>query len=234
MSAHNVRSRVFFGVFAVAMLAGCNGALDQPRPGTYRAVVDVGGEELPLQLEIAREGATRLWWTRGEHKLEATELTINQGRLNAQWPGSGDLSLQIRRRELTGTLALKGVARTLPVRAMHGENWLFFAESLTDNVDASGNWQLDCGANTQGTLNLQQSHDRISGELGVAEGSINVAGQVHGDEVRLGGVGATRAVLYRGQINAQGHLEGELLDSDKQHLRCGAARLPAPVEDAAL
>lgn len=226
-----MNSNKLWTYFALALLCtagGCNGRVERPRPGSYRAVLELQGAELPIRLEIADEqGVVRLWLISGARKSEATQVTVGQGRLQAQLPdGAGLLSVEIHRKSLTGALTLAGARPVqLPFEAKHGEAWHFYREALTDNADVSGAWQLDCGSDVRWTLTLEQAHDQVSGEIQAAGLRLAAAGQVHGEEVRLAGIGAYNAWLYRGQVDATGALQGELLDSAGRRLRCNAPRI---------
>lgn len=223
-----MNSNKLWTYFALALLwaaGGCDGMVERPRPGSYRAVLELQGAELPVQLEIADEqGVIRLWLISGARRSEATRVTVDQGRLQARLPdGAGSLDVEIHRKSLTGALTLAGASPVqLPFEAKHGETWHFYRESLTDNADVSGAWQLDCGSNARWTLALEQTHDQVSGEIQATEQRLAAVGQVHGDEVHLAGIGAHTAWLYRGQVDATGALQGELLDSAGRHLRCNA------------
>lgn len=228
MSSRSAWSWAVVAAVQSGMLVACSGTMDQPRAGAYRAAVTLQDEELPLQLEVANDkGQTRLWLINGARRLEATAVRVSQGHLDAQLPEVGGLlSVDIRRKELVGTLTL-GTGGALPVRAVHGATWLFFEKALTDNADMSGRWQLECGTSIRWTLDLQQSHDRVSGELRASERHLAVDGQVHGDTIRFTGVGPATAMLYRGEVNAQGSLQGALLDNSGQRLQCAATHMPA-------
>lgn len=214
-------------VILVLLLGACDRTPDQPSAGVYRAALTWQGEELPLRIEVANEsGRTRLWVFDGAYRLEASRVSAGGGRLEAQLPaGLGTLSAEIRRKQLTGTWALTSGAndQRLPLRARLGEDWLFYEQPQTDNADLSGSWRLDCGDGAPWTLKLDQSHDRIGGYAQSATQRLLIAGQVHGDEARLTGLGSQTVMLYRGVMDRHGEWPGEWLDS-RGRRRCTGLR----------
>jgi hypothetical protein len=110
---------------------------------------------------------------------------------------------------------LQGKLQTLPFSASLEQHYRFQEKSSTDNADVSGYWQLEAISpnhfSAPVTLQLQQTHDAIDGQLLLADGKpLSIYGQAQGDAVYLSSLSPGRALLFKGQVNAQGELQGEL------------------------
>lgn len=225
-------------IFALAVLAGCVGKLDEPRSGGYRAVVELpSGGELPFLLEIGTESdALQLWVVTGDDKRPATGVKAQDGLLTAQLPdGLGTLNASVRRSGLSGQLELvdaQGGRQTLSLEAKYGASHRFFDKSATDNADVSGRWTFECPGETRGfTAELRQSHDNVDGVASPAGGSaMTVWGQVRNDEVFLGGLGNGRALLYKAHMNKKGQLEGKFWEGANKAQTCSGMRLKPEIE----
>ena len=206
-------------VMLTALLGAC-GKLAAPLPGTYRAHVNLRGGEVPFELEIgAQQGATTLGIRRADGVLPLTGLKLQDGTLEAQLPdAAGTVHADIRRGELHGELRMvdqHGAPQVLPFSAELNKPYRFVEQSSTDNADISGYWLLEAISpehfSAPVTLRLQQRFDAVDGQLHLPDGKIlTLLGQVHGDEVYLSALGYGRALLFKGKVNKQGELQGEV------------------------
>jgi hypothetical protein len=203
-------------------LAACS-KLSAPVAGDYRAYVELRGGQVPFVLRVGNEGGvTRLWRIQDGEPVAATEVRIQDGTLQAQLAqGAGALRVSIGRKTLKGELRItdpQGKLQVLPFAADLGQTYRFVEHSSTDNADVSGYWQLEAISpnhfSAPVTLQLSQTHDGIEGQLLPSDPSmgqsVHLSGQVQGDEVYLGSVDQGRALLFKGKVNAQGELQGEL------------------------
>ena len=213
------RLRYFLPILAL-LSAACT-KLSAPVAGDYRATVEINGGEIPFQLRIATEGGdTQLWLLQDGESLPTTELHVKDQTLQATLPsGGGQLKANINADGLKGDLQLtdpQGNTHRFPFIARLNEHYRFIQQSSTDNIDVSGNWQLSAISpdhfSAPVTLRLKQSFDTVDGKLIIDQTNktLYVYGQAHGDEVYFGSIGAGRAILFKGHINTQGLLEGEL------------------------
>lgn len=208
----------------LALLLSACARLDTPTPGDYRAYVELRGGQVPFVLRVSNEGARpQLWLVRDGAAVPATGVQSKQGAISAQLPnGSGSLQATIRRKTLKGEVRItdpQGMTQTLPFAAELNQSWRFVEQAGTDNADVSGYWQLEAISPnhfaTPVIMQLSQTHDAIDGQLlpdsGLESGQrLQLYGQVNGDEVYLGGLGQGRALLFKGKVNAQGELQGDL------------------------
>jgi hypothetical protein len=218
------------------LAAGCGPFSRELEPGSYRAVVELPGGELPFGLDIARqEGGFVLYLINGEERVEIRDVEVVDGKLEAKLPGTGStLAAQVRGGKLSGevTLATAGGKReVLPFRAQLGATWRFFEESLTDNADVSGRWAVtfadETGKPAAGVAEFSQSFELVTGTIGTSAGDSRLlAGEVHGDELHLSRFDGVQAELYRATVDAKGDLVGESWSGRSGHARFHATRNP--------
>ena len=93
---------------AAALAGGCGSRSRELQPGSYRAVLELPGGELPFGLDVAREEAgTVLYLVNGEERVRVTEVTVAEGQLTAKMPGfESTLTAAVRGRKLEGEVAL--------------------------------------------------------------------------------------------------------------------------------
>jgi hypothetical protein len=232
---------VLASVAAFLALGACTKPSRDLQPGSYRATLEVSGGELPFGLDVAKEEqGLVLYLVNGEERVPVTIMKTELGRLSAVMPGPGNqLSAVISGGELRGEIALAalgGARQSLPFKATLGQTWRFYAEPLTDNVDVAGRWAVtltdDRGRTTPGVADLQQKFERVTGTFKMKDGEHSfLAGEVHGDELRLSRFDGAVGHLYHARVNARGELEGECWSLPAAHQRFVAARNPDAVLD---
>jgi len=200
-------------------LAACS-RLDTPEPGDYRAVLNLRGGELPVQLKVTPASGTapvRLSLIVGDQTFNSAEIKAVDGRLTVRWDDLGTLSGKFTADNLQGELRVAGADGkpvALPFAARRDQSYRFIEKSASDNADISGSWQLEALSedhfNVPVIMQLHQQHDQVDGDVHLPNGvTIGVIGQTHGDAVSLGLVGHGRAVLLKGKVDAHGELKGE-------------------------
>jgi hypothetical protein len=218
-----------------AILAGCESRSREPQTGSYRAVLEVQGQELPFGLEIAQQsGRYVLTLVNGEERVRVTDVSLADGQLTARLSKDGNtLSARVRGGTLEGEVSLQredGTPEVLPFSAEFGQSWRFVETPLTDNADVSGRWTVtytgDAGGTTTGRAELTQSFERVTGTVLAPTGEQrSVAGEVRGDELFLSGFDGVSADLYRARLDADGNLAGDHWSGTRGHERFRA--LPA-------
>jgi hypothetical protein len=222
-----------------ALAAGCGWFSRDLEPGSYRAVLELPGGDLPFGLDVAKdEGGFVLYLVNGEERVEVTDVEVADGKLEAKLPGSGGtLTATVRGGKLTGEVALApagGRREVLPFHAQLGTTWRFFEEPLTDNADVSGRWSVtftdDAGGKNAGVAEFSQSFERVAGTIRTPAGDRGLlAGEVRGDELHLSRFDGAHAELYRATVDAQGDLAGEHWSGRSGHARFHAIRNPDAV-----
>lgn len=207
------------GLLTALGLSACS-KLEAPVPGEYRAYVELRGGQVPFQLRIGNDhGQPQVSLLQDGKAIAATGVSMQDGVLTAQLPqGAGSLRVTPERKSLKGELRItdaQGLAQALPFAADLGASYRFLEKGNTDNVDASGDWLLETPSTghfvTPVKLQLTQSHDAIDGVLQLdANTALPVVGQASGDQVFFSAIGHGRALLFKGEVTAQGELKGEL------------------------
>ena len=215
------------------LLTGCE-RVELPREGQYRAVLELPGGELPFGLEVAREdGAVVLYLENASERTRVPEVTIEDDRLEARFPGyQNTLAVEMSRDRLEGELTLvkaKGVEQVIPFEATYGATHRFFADPSTDNADVSGSWAVEftdgTGRSYPAVAEFEQTHDRVTGTfLTPTSDHRFLEGQVRGDTLHLSTFGGAHAFLYRARVNEAGELVGEYWSGTKWHENWRATR----------
>jgi thiol-disulfide isomerase/thioredoxin len=228
-------------LIVVASAGGCGSRSRELQPGSYRAVLELPGGELPFGLDVAQEeSGPVLYLVNGEERVRVTEVTVTEGRLTAHMPGyENTLGAEIRGGKLQGELSLLrpgGERQVLPFRAEVGQAWRFFEEPATDNADIAGRWAVtftsDAGKKSPGVAEFAQSFERVTGTILTPTGDHRfLAGEVRGDELYLSRFDGASAYLYRARVDERGDLAGEYWSGKTGHQKFRAERNPDAVLD---
>jgi peroxiredoxin len=221
--------------------------------GTYRAVLQTPGGELPFGLELARKDSTPVGYLiNGQERLLLRDVKITGSHLEIRMPGYENvLKADADGDHLQGEVFLvkpNDKNQHVPLRATLGENYRFFAKSAGDEkaaggdkaagdpADVSGRWAVkfidDSGAPEVAVGEFNQSHDAVSGTILTTTGDHRyLAGQVKGDELYLSTFDGAHVFLYRAKIAADGSLDGDWWSGLAYHekwtgKRDAAAQLP--------
>ena len=225
---------LFTALALAALLVGCGSRSRELQPGSYRAVLELPGGELPFGLDVAQEEAGFvLTVINGEERVRVTDVSVADGQITATMPGfTNTLTARITGRKLKGEVALLragGERQLLPFAAELGPTWRFFEQPLTDNADVSGRWSVtftsDAGQSSAGVAEFAQSFEHVTGTILTPTGDHRfLAGEVHGDELRLSRFDGASAYLYHAKIDENGRLVGEYWSGMTGHQRFTAER----------
>jgi hypothetical protein len=221
---------------ATALSTGCESRSRELQAGSYRAVIELPGGELPFGLDVAIEdGRPVLYLVNGEERLRAADTTVADGRVTATLPGGGStLTARVNGRRLEGEVELRGRqggSGTLPLRADLGLAWRFFETPTSDNADVAGRWQVtfigEQGPQGTGVAEFAQSFERVTGNVSTPAGVLGpLVGEMHGDELHLSRFDGATATLWRGHVNEDGALVGEFWSGTGAPQRFRAVRSP--------
>jgi hypothetical protein len=212
-------------------------------PGRYRATLEMKGGELRCRLKVARdEHGLRLSVASGDERIALTTVQLEPGKLAADLPDTRSrLTATISGEELSGRIALAGAggpAQSVPFKATRGQAPGVFAEPLTNNADAAGRWTVtytdDRGTSFRGVADLQQNFERVTGTFRTRDFEHRLAGEVHGDQLRLAHFDGRSGQPYLAKVNARRELGGDAWTLPDSHLRFVAVRNPDAVLEAAL
>lgn len=231
-SARSLRLCVL-SVCLLTLPSGCGRPVDEPQTGTYRATLRLPGGEAPLGLEVAQENNRFvLYLVNATERTRVDNVTIADGELTAVFAGyENTLRTKMYRDRLQGNVTLikdQGKEQVIPFQARRDETYRFYQDSLTDNADLAGRWQMTLtsdGKNTAAVAIFEQQHDRVTGTVLTPTGDHRfLEGQVRGDEAQLSTFAGGLAYLYKLKVNQQGELEGEMWQGLASHSTVEAKR----------
>jgi thiol-disulfide isomerase/thioredoxin len=215
---------------------GCERFNRELQPGIYRATLTVPGGELPFGLDVAREEkGPVLYLVNGEERVRVPAQVAEDGTVTATVPGyETTLTARVRGRKLTGEVTMTGrggVKQTLRFAAERGTAWRFYEEPATDNVDVAGRWEVtfkgDDGTQARGVAEFAQRFEQVTGTMLLTTGDQRyLAGEVHGDQLRLSRFDGGSAYLYHASVNQRGELVGEYWSGNTAHRTFVAVRNP--------
>jgi len=165
--------------------------------------------------------------------VRVTDVSVADGQLTATMPGfTNTLTARITGKKLKGEVALLragGERQLLPFAAELGPTWRFFEQPVTDNADVAGRWAVtftsDAGQSSAGVAEFAQSFERVTGTILTPTGDHRfLAGEVHGDELRMSRFDGAAAYLYHAKIDDSGRLVGEYWSGMTGHQRFTAER----------
>lgn len=220
-------------VTLLTLLTGCGTPVDEPQAGAYRATLKLPGGETPFGLEISQEDDRFvLYLVNATERTRVENVTIADGELTAVFPGDENtLRAKMYRDRLEGNVTLieaPGEEQVIPFQARRDETYRFYADSLSDNADLAGRWEMTLtsgGKNTAAVATFEQRHDRVRGTVLTPSGDHRfLEGQVHGDEAQLSTFAGGLAYLYKVKVNHQGELEGDMWQGLASHSTVQARR----------
>jgi hypothetical protein len=225
-------------LLVVAGLAGgCESRSRELQPGSYRAVIELPGGELPFGLEVARENDRPvLLIVNGEERLRVEDVVVAEGQVTAKLAGPGNtLTARVTGKRLEGEVSLQspgGGRGALPFRAELGQAWRFFETPTTDNADVAGRWTVtfvgEQGAGGSGAAELKQSFELVTGRFPTPSGESGLlAGEMHGDELYLSRFDGASATLWRARVAGDGALVGDYWSGGSEPRRFRAVRSTA-------
>ena len=217
----------------LATLAACGKPVDEPQPGVYRAALELPGGETPFGLEVARENDRFvLYLVNAAERTRVDNVTLADDELRAVFPGyENTLRATMYRDRLEGNVTLikdDSKEQVIPFRATRETSYRFYEDSLTDNADLAGRWEMTLtseGKNTAAVAIFEQQHDRLTGTVMTPTGDHRfLEGQVHGEEAQLSTFAGGLAYLYKLKVNGQGELEGDMWQGLASHSKVKARR----------
>ncbi len=241
------------GAWSVAQTEASSGAAAGApagvKMGTYRAVLETPGGELPFGLQLVRKGSQVVGYLlNGEERLPLREVKIAGSHLEIKMPGYENvLQADAAGNRLTGEVflvKLAGKNQHVPLHATLGEQYRFFAKPIKNSADLSGKWAVnftdDSGVAEAAVGEFKQSRDAVSGTFLTPSGDHRfLAGQVRGEELYLSTFDGAHVFLYKAKIASDGTLAGDFWSGLRSHekwsaRRDSAARLPDAYQITAL
>jgi thiol-disulfide isomerase/thioredoxin len=217
-------------------IQGCGSRSRDLEPGSYRAVLESPGGELPFGLDVAREeSGLVLYLVNGKERVRVPEVVVEAGKLTARMPGyENAVTATISGDDLEGEVTLVrsgGRKQSMPLKARRGQTWRFYEEPFSDNADFAGRWSVtftdDKGRTSTGVAAFEQLFGTVTGTILTPSGDYRfLAGDARGDELQLSRFDGAQAHLFRAKLNERGELEGQHWSGNFGHERFVALRNP--------
>jgi thiol-disulfide isomerase/thioredoxin len=202
--------------------------------GTYRAVLQLPGGELPFGLELVQDGdATVGYLVNGQERVKLNDVKIDGSHLEIRMPGyETRLTADAAGDQLSGEVYLDklgGKDQHIPLRAALGEQYRFFAAPASGKTDLSGRWAVkfvdDKGNPDSQVGEFAQSNGIVTGTFLTDTGDQRfLAGQVKDDELYLSTFDGAHAFLYKAKIQPDGTLTGDYWSGLAYHEKWTAKR----------
>lgn len=190
--------------------------------GSWRAVLEVPGGELPFGLEFARtNGKLEATLVNGDDRVRVSEVTQDGDRLRMRMPGfENHIEATLAGDSLSGTLVMVkkgGNEQRIPLRATRGQSWRFSAEETqpagSELGSVAGRWAVTFGEGEKASPSVgefRQIGRRVTGTFLTPTGDHRfLAGEMRGSELRLSKFDGGHVFLYRATLNADGTLRGQ-------------------------
>lgn len=190
-------------------------------PGTWRAVLQVPGGELPFGLEFAeRDGRLEATLVNGPDRVTVTEIALKDDALRLRMPGFENvLDATLEGEALVGTLTMikkGGTEQKIPFAARRGETFRFSIDetqaATSDDIAVSGRWAVTFGEGEKispAVGEFAQQGRRVTGTFLTPTGDHRfLAGEVRGRELKLSKFDGGHVFLYRATLGDDGRLQG--------------------------
>ncbi|MGC1520812.1 MAG: TlpA disulfide reductase family protein [Steroidobacteraceae bacterium] len=225
------------GVLVLSAVASSAAAASGPpavRMGLYRAVLTLPAGELPVGLDLKREGAATVGYLQnGPERLKLDEVTVAGSHLEIRMPGyENRLIADAKGDELEGEVILVklgGKQQHIPLHARRGATFRFFETAATDPADVSGRWAVtftdESGTPAAAVGEFSQLRDTVTGTFLTDTGDHRyLAGQVRGNELYLSTFDGAHAFLYKAKITPEGLLSGDFWSGPAYHEKWSGKR----------
>jgi thiol-disulfide isomerase/thioredoxin len=205
------------------------------KPGTYRAVLQVPGGDLPFEFDLAREGSAWVGYlVNGPERVQLREITVDGAHLQVKMPGyENRLTADAEGDQLQGELVLVklgGKDQHIPLRAQFGRHYRFFPQSAGEVPNVAGRYAVtfteDDGPTEAAVGEFTQSNDSVSGTFLTATGDHRfLAGQVHDGTLYLSTFDGAHVFLYKAKISGPDvALTGDFWSGTAYHERWSGKR----------
>jgi thiol-disulfide isomerase/thioredoxin len=244
---HRTAARVLVGRIVAgcmcALLAGACGRGASPsatagagvKPGTYRAVLQIPGGDLPFEFDLSREDSAWVGYlVNGPERVKLTEVAVTGGHLDIKMPGyENRLTAVAEGDKLRGEVVLNklgGKDQHIPLQAQLDQPYRFFPQSAGEVPNVAGRYAVtfteDAGRTEAAVGEFTQSNDIVGGTFLTATGDHRfLAGQVHDGELYLSTFDGAHVFLYQAKITAPDTgLAGDYWSGTAYHERWSAKR----------
>jgi thiol-disulfide isomerase/thioredoxin len=205
------------------------------KPGTYRAVLQIPGGDLPFGLDLAREDSAWVGYlVNGPERVKLSEVAVDGKHLEVKLPGyENRLTADAEGDQLRGEVMLDklgGKDQHIPIVAQFDQHYRFFPQSAGELPNVAGRYAVtfteDDGRTEAAVGEFMQSNDIVSGTFLSATGDHRfLAGQVHDGDLYLSTFDGAHVFLYKAKISGpDAALTGDYWSGTSYHARWSAKR----------
>lgn len=213
----------FFTVLALALLVGaalifpgCRRRVRELNGTWYGMVVNKNGDELPIKMELKREGNNVVGsLVNGDERTTSTSGSFDEatGTLKLRFDYyDGELEARFFRREMIGTFTRQWKREKLVRELKLWRGAPMVVPAAAEGKDLSGEWTLKVGEGEQQKvwrMSLKQSGADVSGTIIPPSGDWGTLTGTFGyGKLMLARFDGINARLLRAQLNDKGQLEG--------------------------
>jgi thiol-disulfide isomerase/thioredoxin len=205
------------------------------QPGTYRAVLQIPGGDLPFGLDLSREDSAWVGYlVNGPERVKLSEVVVDGGHLEIKMPGyENRLTAVAEGGQLRGEVVLDklgGKDQHIPIVAQFDQHYRFFPQSAGEFPNVAGRYAVtftdDDGRSEAAVGEFTQSNDIVGGTFLTDTGDHRfLAGQVHDGNLYLSTFDGAHVFLYKAKINGPDTaLTGDYWSGTSYHERWSAKR----------
>jgi thiol-disulfide isomerase/thioredoxin len=205
------------------------------KPGTYRAVLQIPGGDLPFGLDLSREDSAWVGYlVNGAERVKLSEVVVDGGHLEIKMPGyENRLTAVAEGDKLRGEVVLDklgGKDQHIPIVAQFDQHYRFFPQSAGPFPNVAGRYAVtftdDDGRSEAAVGEFTQSNDVVGGTFLTDTGDHRfLAGQVHDGDLYLSTFDGAHVFLYKAKISGpDATLTGDYWSGTSYHERWSAKR----------
>lgn len=196
--------------------------------GTWRVSLTLPGGELPLTMEItgSRE-SPQVHFINGAERVSVPDVRIDGNRVALVFTGFNNrIDATFDGDVLEGTLTLvklHGEEQHIPFRAVHGENYRFFADEAGGAPPSvAGRWAMrfvdDEGGAYDAVGEFEQEGETVTGTILTPTGDYRfLAGSVRDGRLYLSTFDGAHVYLFEADVKPDGNLAGDFWSGTAWH-----------------
>lgn len=205
-------------------------------PGTWRAVVELPGGELPFFIELVEgEDGWRAWFLNGQERVTVTDPRVDGGHIRLEMSAFNTwIDARMQDGRMVGDLTLVkryGEQQVMPFSAALGPARRFSQTPSPAAADVSGRWSVefvtDEGERSPAVAEFRQFGHEVTGTFLTPLGDYRyLAGEVQDGRLRLSTFDGSHAFLFHAALAEDGSLSGDFWSGTRWHERWTAVRDP--------
>jgi len=206
--------------------------------GAWRGEIEIQGEKLPFQMEVAypaKRREPRVEFINGEERVPVEEVHVGKDQVALVLPAFNTrMDLRFKDRKLSGILTKineGAIEQKMPVTLTPGENYRFFEMHEPPKMNVSGRWRVmfhePDGANYPAVGEFEQRGSEVTGTFLTPTSDYRyLSGAVRGNRLYLSAWDGFHVFLFEAEIQEDGGLSGDFWSGPSWHETWDARRDP--------